>query len=282
MSDLILTARDFKASAARLNVKYEDLSVNELADKFCQAMDNNDKTNKDVYFSALMLRFWYKIGRLYNKNDTLNLNKDDYYSWLVDSLLMACAPDNRAWQKDPTLNAQQVVFKILATRFEAQAYYEANLQKNLGKNNCASLDDTFQSDEGDATLGDVVEDPKGSELAANSTALSIIQSYLNRNKITEAIILDVIAFRNVFRTTKKIVKTDTTKYTEFSTSLWRHELVQEISTLDDTYITYFTKNYKVDMDAFKAALSNLSKANNTKRYKMIDKTLDYCRKTLSI
>lgn len=282
MSDLILAARNFKTCASNLHTKYENLSINELADNFCAAMDAGDQQKKDMYISALILRFWYKINRLYSKNDTLNLQKDEYYSWLVDSILMACAPDNRAWQKDPTLNAQQVVFKILATRFEAQAYYESNLQKNQGKNCCASLDDTFQSDEGDTTLGDVVEDPKSSDITASSTAISIIQGYVNKDKITEAIILDMIAFRKVFRTEKKIVKTETTKYTEFSTSLWRHELVQELSALDESYTGYFMKNYKVDSEKFKAALVNIMAASNTKRYKMIDKTLEYCRKTLSI
>ena len=48
----------------------------------------------------------------------------------------------------------------------------------------------------------------------------LVQNYINRNKIIEAIMIDNIAFQWCSEYYKKTVKTDTSKYTEYSSEFW--------------------------------------------------------------
>ena len=52
------TKKDLTLLARRLVKPYENYTIDELADAYCDACDTNNKPLKDIYISALILRFW--------------------------------------------------------------------------------------------------------------------------------------------------------------------------------------------------------------------------------
>lgn len=280
MTELYDTYKDLKACAKTLG-DYEKLSVNELADKYCELTDNKtDSGLRDVYFSALLLRFWYRIYKLFSENVTLNLSYTDYYDWVVGAIVMACAPENRSWQKTSGLNAQQVINQILATRFVAAAYYDSNLQKNRGKHLTVSLDATLagSDDDKDRTLLETIPDDSADTKASNDNVAAVVQHYINSNKIIEAIIFDTIAYKDTYKHDKRVVKTtdaegNPTKYAHHTSEFWPFKAVKELGALTDSYETYFLSTYSASQKSFRAAFAALRKANNQKKYKMLDAAL---------
>ena len=62
------TKKDLTIQARKLLKPYEQYSIDELANAYCEAVDTNDEALKDIYKSALILRFWYTIDKMYKAN----------------------------------------------------------------------------------------------------------------------------------------------------------------------------------------------------------------------
>ena len=62
------TKKDLIEQARKLTKPYEAYSIDALADAYCDAADTNNEALKSVYISALILRFWYKIDKMYREN----------------------------------------------------------------------------------------------------------------------------------------------------------------------------------------------------------------------
>ena len=60
------TKKDLVNRAHKLVRPYESYSIDELADAYCEAVDTNNEALKDIYISALILRFWYTIDKMVN------------------------------------------------------------------------------------------------------------------------------------------------------------------------------------------------------------------------
>ena len=144
-----------------------------------------------------------------------------------------------------------------------------------------SLDAEFD-DDGEATLLDtIVDESVESEREfheSSSAAVSLIQSCINNKKIVEAIILDTIAFNDVQKTTKKMVKTvdsdgNNVKYSQTYSEFWSFRCVQILSNLPVDYASYFKKHYRVLEPELNAAIAAIRAANNQKLYRYLAKTL---------
>lgn len=276
MTTLEYMSRDCKVYAGRLG-DYQKISVDDLANGYCKALDEKDDYMIETYLAALMLRFWYQIGRMYERTKTIGLHeKEDFFSILAERINYACK--YRAWQKpESTTNAQACINMAIATEIKNQFYF-ANLDKNKASSNVASLYDPLEGD-ADRTYADLFEDEDATVAIENNDTDYIIQGYVDENKIVEAIIADTIAYKDVFKHEKKIVKgTDedgnAVKYTERYSQFWPYKLVQELNALDEEYIKYFTKKYTISYAKFEAAFNAIKKANNQKKYKYLQGTLD--------
>ena len=91
------------------------------------------KSNKEIYFAALVLKFWDQVANIYNKTKTAGTTYDEAANVLMNCILTACDKDYRAWQKNSKLNAQQCINQTIASRGIAYIMYESNLKKNAGK-----------------------------------------------------------------------------------------------------------------------------------------------------
>lgn len=277
------TKRDLVVSARRLAKPYEQYSIDELANAYCEASDNGDETLKDIYISALILRFWYTIDKMYKANNVApSLEREDFFWWLYEAIEYACK--YRGWM-DPNkkLNAQQCINKCIET-IKLQKYYNLRLDKRKAVNFSCSLE-TPIGGENDAgkTIGETLEADECFDDHGDDSAITLIQSYINRNKIIEAILLDNIAFNDVQRHFKKTIKTvdadgEPIKYVEHSSEFWPYRLIQIVSKLPKAaYKNYFLKRYTISEEKLDAVLDVVDRANNQKLYRYLDRTLNELR-----
>jgi uncharacterized protein YktA (UPF0223 family) len=279
------TKRDLTMQARKLVKPYENYTIDELADAYCDAVDSNNETLKNIYISALILRFWYNIDKMYRSNTVApSLEYEDFFWWLYEAIEYACK--YRGW-KDPAknLNAQQCINKCINT-IQLQKYYDLRLDKRKAVNYCVSMDAPLgeTSDEAAKTVGDMLEAEESYDDHSTDNVVMLVQSYINRNKIIEAILLDNIAFNDVQKHFKKVIKTknqdgEAVKYTEHSSEFWPYRLVQIVSKLPDTYKKTFMERYSISEDKLTTVLEAIDKANNQKLYKYLDRTLTELRES---
>lgn len=274
------TKRDLMICAKKLSQPYETYTIDELADAYCEAVDTNNETLKNVYISALILRFWSKIDKMYKANTVAPcLEYEDFFWWLYEAIEYACK--YRGW-KDPTkkLNAQQCINKCIET-IKLQKYYDLRLDKKKTANYCTSMDAPICGGDGDdaeMTLADTLEDEDSAIDMSTGTVISLVQSYINKNKIIEAILIDNIAFNDVQRHTKKVIKAttpegETYKYTEHSSEFWPYRLVQIVSKLPETYKRDFMEKYSISEEKLTTVLEVIDKTTNQKLYKYLSNCL---------
>lgn len=168
------------------------------------------------------------------------------------------------------------------------------MDKNRANYNTASFDTPIgdESDNGaQKTLIDTIADENAEREArmrdSITTARQIIQAFIDKNRVVEAIIMDIIAFGDAEKVTKHINRgTDENgeeiKYTTYTREFWKFKAVQILSNLSDDYQQYFVDNYLVKTPALDAALNVLKKANNQKLYKELEKSLNYARNSLKL
>ena len=268
------TKKDLVLHARQLMRPYESYTIDELADAYCDAFDKKNETLKNVYISALILRFWHKIDKMYRTKSAPCLERSDFFWWLYEAIEYACK--YRGW-RDPAknLNAQQCINKCINT-IQLQKYYDLRLDKNKTVNYCTSLDTPLCGDDEDhvKTIGDMMESPDYEINNSTFDTVMLVQSYINNNKLIEAILIDNIAFNDVQKYSKKVIKTvdsegNPYKYTEHSSEFWPYRLVQIVSKLPDTYKDSFMERYDISEEKLNAVLNVINKANNQKLYRYL-------------
>ena len=291
-----ITFNTYKRLAAILKqntgIDYQTAKVDILANGYCDAFDAGDEYNKDLYIAALMLRFWYTIKKMADKSPNLNLDLNDFENWLFEAIEYACK--YRAW-RDTTkkVNAQQAINQCIET-IRLQHYYQLNLDKHKVNVNTISLENPVTSESDDSrviSLGDTLADEGAEEDMKKTTgaydARRFIQSFIDRQKLVEAIILDTIAFND----TQKEVKTtqigqdeegNEIKYQTSTYEFWKFKCIKNLANLPEDYADYFLENYEVKPEAFLAVLEKIRAANNQKLYKYLDKCLADCKTRLNL
>jgi hypothetical protein len=277
------TKKDLTMQARKLMKPYEQYSIDELADAYCDAVDSGNEQLKNIYISALILRFWYVIDKMYRANNVApSLEYEDFFWWLYEAIEYACK--YRGW-KDPSknLNAQQCINKCIDT-IKLQKYYDLRLDKKKAVNHCTSFDTPIGGDDGKTIEETLESEDNLDDCHATNDAILLVQSYINKNKIIEAILLDNIAFNDVQRHTKKVVKTtnaagETIRYTEHSSEFWPYRLVQIVSKLPASYKKSFMARYSISEEKLSTILDVISKSPNQRLYKYLRTTLDELRTT---
>jgi len=285
MNSIAIFKRDCIYYASMLG-DYQSMTVNELADGYCKALDDDDEANKNKYLSALVLRFWYTIKKMYDKTITANFGAyEDYVAKLYECINIACAKENRAWQ-DPNkkTTAQACINQAIASRGVAEIMYNSNLDKHKANVLTVSLDAPMHNNDDYDTLGESFEDEDESveNVRSKLSAELLVQSYINKNKIIEAIILDTIAFNDCEKEVKKVVKVkdedgNDYKRTDRTYSFWEYKAVQALSQLPSNYYTYFVNKYEVKSEILESAINAIRNSTNQKLYRQLRATLNYAR-----
>lgn len=265
--------KDTVNRASRLG-DYQSLDVNTLANGYCDATDNGDDLLRDAYMAALILRFWYKIGEMYEKVKAIGVyEKEDLYITLYECIDNACT--YRKWRTDDKLNAQQCIQQSIGTRGAPAIIYDYNSDKNRANVNTYSFDAPI-GDSDDTYMDVTIIDGENSVETRSYSAFDaeeLIQSYINRKKLIEAIFLDNVCTQDPFRETKETIKMvdeetgESYKQTNTHHEFWEYRLIQILGDLDENYVNYFIHRYKVVVPEFNAAFEAIKKANNQKLYK---------------
>lgn len=279
------TKKDLTFFARQLPQPYERYSIDELANAYCDATDNEDETNKNIYISALILRFWFNIDKMYRSNTVApSLEHEDFFWWLYEAIEYACK--YRGWRDTAKkLNAQQCINKCIET-IKLQKYYDMRLAKHKVVNLTVSMDAPLGGEDNEGkTLGDLFETEETFTDHSDDAVISLIQDYVDKNKIIEAILLDTIAFNDVQKHFKKTIKdTDAdgneVRYVEHSSEFWPYRLVQLVNNLPDDYLEYFTNRYNITLEKLRTVIDALVAANNQKIYRYIKSMLSELRITL--
>lgn len=268
MNVLSQANKDCKMYAELLG-DYQSMSVDDLMNGYCKALDEQDEFYQNCYLSAVVLRFWYVINKLYLKCPNIGLEHADFFTWLVEAINYAAK--YRGWQTKK-ITAQACINQCINT-IRVQHYYEYNLDKHKANYNTMSLSDPFGDDE-DQTAEDLLEAP--AEFKHRGSLVDhIVQTYINSDQIIEAIIFDSIAYNDVNRSIKvKHEEIDeetgeTKNYTRYKTELWQHKLVEVLGNLPDSYHDTFLNRYTIIPTKLDAAIDKIKKCNNQKLYTYI-------------
>ena len=277
------TKRDLTLMARKLVKPYESYSIDELADAYCDAVDSGNETLKDIYISALVLRFWHKIDKMFKANTVAPcLEHEDFFWWLYEAIEYACK--YRGWRDETKkLNAQQCINKCIET-IKLQKYYNLRLDKNKTVNFTVSMDAPVggEGDDQAKTVGDMLEAEETWDDHSADDVMMLVQSYINRDKVVEAILIDNIAFNDVQRWYKQTIKTDDCKYTEVSSEFWSYKLVQIVSKLPEEYKWEFLHKYNISEEKLDAVLAYVDKSTNQRLYKLLDKMLGELRASYGV
>ena len=277
-------------------IKYSDKDISvidQMANGYCMALDTDNDRDKNKYIAGLMLRFWYNIGKLKMKSANTSLEFEDYMAWLYEAIEYACK--YRAWQdpsKPNVKNAQQAINQCIET-IRLQHHYEYNLDKHKANYNTVSMDFDLNGDS-DSDRANTVQDTlpdedelfKSRQSESDDSVRSMIQRYINKKKLIEAIILDTIAFNDVEKVTKETVKDkdfegNDRKYTKAYREFWPFRCVQILSTLPEDYATYFGTAYSINPVEFDKALAAVRAANNQKLYRYVRSCLEEAKTVFS-
>jgi hypothetical protein len=282
----------FKSQADLLfteyQVKYSDKDPTVAAWMLDTLDSTSDAHLRDLCAAGLMCRYWSvftkeKVGFEEDYDTKIS------YGW--EAIMYALK--YKAWQNQTKkVNADQAVKQCIHTIF-LQHNYNANLDKSKANYLSESLDmemsDIYGGDSA-TTLGDTIVDEddlnQRAAMEASDAVRSMIQLYINKKKLVEAIILDTIAFNETEKVTKKAVtylNTDgeTVKQIQTYKEFWPFRCVQLLNSLPTTYSDYFGNTYRVNPVEFDKALETVRAANNQKLYRYISKTLADAKATFS-
>ena len=292
-NELFIQSRGFaKILQQTKGIDYSTCPVEVLADGYCEATDNGFEQDRNLFISGLILRFWYTVKKMQDKSPGLGYDQDEFAHWLYEAIEYACK--YRKWQ-DPAnkVNAQQCINQCIET-IRLQHYYQLNLQKHKASFRGISLETPIGSAEDKTTLFDTFADETVEEEFENTkgavSARAIVQAYVDKKKLVEAIILDTIAFSASVKENKvstRLTERDdetgeatSAKGTAYSYEFWSFKAIQALKELPADYTEYFLANYDVKPAAIKAAIEAIRKANSQKLYKYLRACLSDAKRSL--
>lgn len=290
---------------------YQLLTKTELANGYCKADEEKDEIKRSQYWSALMLRYWYKIFEWIQNSKSCKLQPEDYIDWLNNSLEDAFyyrswwweyeavvqhgkfiewkldengnkIPNEHYWKVDPNAADKSINYFCAARR--GKEYQALNKQKRKLNVLNYSLDAHVEE------VGDYALEKAGAVTQPDRENIVqyIVCKFLNQGRDIEALILDGIACQDSFKETKtshyeveQEVDEETGEITEikekvydYSSTFDPRKLVKHLNTINQEFMqTYFSSEYDVSLEQCDEILSKLKSLNNTKLYNYIKKTL---------
>lgn len=224
-----MTLRDMQLSfiqCAQGLGDYQAMSKLELANGYCKADEEGDEQKRSQYWAALLLRYWYKIYEWIKNSASCQLQQEDFFSWLHDSLYDAFyyrswwweyeavvrqgkfiewkldengnkIPNEHYYKVDPSAADKSINYFCSARR--GKEYQALNKQKRKSNVLRYSLD-AAQEENGDYILEQcgAVEQSKH-----HDGVKELVSNFVKRGRLIEALIVDGIAYQDSFKETEK-------------------------------------------------------------------------------
>lgn len=280
------------------------LNKTELFNNYCDADESGDQIKRSQYWAAIMVRYWYKIPGWIVTSKSLNLQPEDFVSWLEDCLNDTLyyrswryeynaivkngkfiawkldsngekVPNEHYWKIDP--NAPDKSMNYFCSAKRGKMYQYAN--KDIRKNNGQSLSIESVVDDSGKTIDFLGEYSP----VEKSGAQELVELFLQSNKPIEALIIDGVAYQDAFKTNKvksynleldSQGKLTNKRYMSETETFDLRKLVKHLSSIDEDFIKdYFCQTYLLSEEEGDAILLKASTITNPKWYKYIQKTL---------
>lgn len=315
----------FKEDASKLG-DYARIDKTTLANGYCDADEalraakeegNKKEATKQAsirsaYFSALMVRYWYKIFDWMQNSSSLNLAPEDFVNWLSDSLYVAFY--YRFWRYEYKAEVKKGIFidwqyDENGNKIENPYYYEIDPtavdkiinrccgsmrgrvyqfhNKDKRKINVQSLSiDQIAEDAGDSFIDDVIDDITDSYESTPASfegAHQLVLTLLNNGEGIEALIVDGIANRDAFKTS--IGSEIDTKYDDETGEAYQEarkvinhtfnerKLVHHLNSINKSFMRRFCEEYAIEEARGEAIYDKLQSLSNYKLYNYVKKTL---------
>jgi hypothetical protein len=216
---------------------YQSMSKTELANGYCDADESNDLVKKDQYFSALVLRYWFKAKEFAQASEFTRLELDDFVSWIGESLMVGFK--YRRWRDPlhPLSKDPEAPGKIFSRAlFSTQKRWLNHLNKDKRRVNYTAESIEEQIEIYGKRAHSLTKHYVKIEVQGPSQAL--VQSYLDKGNIVAAIIIDSIAHQDIVT-----AESGSSPYVFSHRSLTKH-----LHKLSSSYINYFKSTYEVDTE----------------------------------
>ena len=256
---------------------FQALTKTQLANGYCDADEAGNESLKNSYFSALMLRYWYKIFDFSKKSPNIGLELEDFSSWLSEALLMALSakkwrdPSNKLYT-DP--DGPDKVINMWCNTIRLRKYYLLNLDNNRINFCCDSIERQIE------TYGDSAEVLQRCETTdySNIDTHDLIKKLFKDNRYIEAFIIDNIVYQDPFKTTKNSTTyfdetlNKNKKFSYETKTFSKHELVELLLHINNE-IDYYVNTYNINEDLFNKVYSTLKELPKYKLNKVVNKAL---------
>lgn len=239
---------------------WQRLNKNEIANLY---LDNRRTENNSIYAAALLCKYWYKVGLIWRDNKNA-MTQEDCYEIVWDGIekAMDYAPwrdPNNSLYNDPNGPDKAINVCIESIRKNYYVFSNRDKRKSSHMSNVSSLDNLYSiAKDGVAELTEDYAVPsQETELYLNS----LVDKFISKGRLSEAILLDTIMFNDCTVSDGIIVK--------FSIRL----LVMTIHSLGDDFITYFSNQYKVPKNTIKECLEEINSLSFKKLHTLLNITL---------
>lgn len=237
--------------------------ITELANMYVLAEEEGDESAKSAYFSALMVRYWHMTSLLYEKSNTLPIEKEDAVRWLEEAILIAMGykswlnPD-KAVSKDRK-GAEKCINQCITSRRQFW-FKHYNQQKRKDDKYLQSLDDAAYSDSEEGRKVTVLDTVSCEDDNVNPCA-ELIDKALQKGDVLSGFIIDGIAYQDM-QVDRKLMK--------------------HLKSLTPGFIEYFASIYCVDKKAVEKEASRLRSINATDFDTKMRKSLGWIRRTAKL
>lgn len=310
----------FMKDANKLS-EYASMSKTQLANGYCDADEasviakaqgniaeaTRQEKLRSSYFSALMIRYWYKVYEWQSNSASLMLDKEEFIEWLSHSLYVAFyyrewryeyqaitrhgkfidwkydEQGNKILNKYYYIKDDTAVDKIInrcCASMRGRVYQSHNKDKRKANTQTYSLDSMVE-DNGDSAL-EFTKCTQDDQPPILRGIHILVNEFIKKDQPVEALIIDGIANYDSYKVKKdreqmlvqnKDGEFVNKKVTKTSTVFDPRKLVRHLTSLDANFITDFCKGYQIDLSKQTSIYEKLKGLTNAKLYKYIKKTL---------
>lgn len=254
---------------AKLLPGWEKMNKNTLVNLYIENEHNEDS---EIYFAAIMCRYWYNIGKYYNQSRN-SVSIEECYDWLVHAITYALK--HRKWldpqssmYNDPAGPDKVINRCIASTR---QIFYQAsNTDKrkvNFQLESIEKHEDTYGENMRSRIDLNAIPTYNSEKDAISAAKIEEIVRYFTNNDMPFAgVLVDAIAYQDTFKE-KKISALVSTF------DLNKKKLTDFVNNIDTSFAEYYSKKYKVKKEIIENLALNLKKSNSNRLNKLIQKTM---------
>ena len=257
------------------DLNWRKCNKNILFDRYCEEETRNPEL-ASAYVAAILVRYWHTIGSNVYRGKGM-CSAEECFDWLLDSLLYTL--EHKAWRDpsktvygDPNGPDKCLNLKLSCTR-KVFYLYSNSMKRKDSFNNQVSLDGLMEVC-GDAELAKIA-DSAAVEMITESdpVVFELVVDEFNHKNYMASFIIDGLVNADVFKVSQK----KDGFYSEFS----KNKLTRHINTIDDAYVKFFAKRYRLSEPDVQVAADSCKQLKSSNIKKVLESTFNKLRSVLA-